>query len=70
MLIALALAAALLGAVNLLRLRAYALAGWLALMLLASFAVGESVTTWGDAKTSCSPRPRRCCWRGRGWPSC
>ncbi len=50
-LIALALASALLGAVHLLRLRAHALAGWLALMLLASLAVSESVTTWADAKT-------------------
>ena len=50
-LIALTLALALLGAAFLLRLRAYALAGWLALMLLASLAVGESVTAWGDAKT-------------------
>ncbi len=50
-LIALALAAALLGVVHLLRIRAYALAGWLALMLLASLAVSESVTTWADAKT-------------------
>jgi hypothetical protein len=50
-LIVLTLALAALGAVFLLRVRAYALAGWLALMLLASLAVGESVTTWGDAKT-------------------
>jgi hypothetical protein len=51
LLLALTLASALLGAVHLLRLRAYALAGWLALMLLASLAVGESVTAWADAKT-------------------
>jgi len=50
-LIALALASALLGAVHLLRIRAYALAGWLALTLLASLAVSQSVTTWADAKT-------------------
>ncbi|MGP0101906.1 MAG: hypothetical protein ACLPUT_09860 [Solirubrobacteraceae bacterium] len=50
-LIALALASALLGAVHLLRVRAYALAGWLALMLAASLAVSQSVTTWADAKT-------------------
>ena len=50
-LIALTLVLALLGAVFLLRVRAYALAGWIALMLLASLAVGESVTAWGDAKT-------------------
>jgi hypothetical protein len=50
-LIALALAAALLGAAHLVRIRAYALAGWLALTLLASLVVSESVTTWADAKT-------------------
>ena len=50
-LVALALASALLGAVHLLRIRAYALAGWIALTLLASLAVSESVTTWADAKT-------------------
>jgi hypothetical protein len=50
-LIALAFASALLGAVRLLAIRAYALAGWLTLTLLASLAVGESVTTWADAKT-------------------
>ncbi len=50
-LIALALVSALLGAVHLLRIRAYALAGWLALTLLASLTVSESVTTWADAKT-------------------
>jgi hypothetical protein len=50
-LIAIALASALLGAVRLLRVRAFALAGWLALMLAASLAVSQSVTTWGDAKT-------------------
>jgi hypothetical protein len=43
--------AALLGAVHLLRIRAYALAGWLACMLLAWLAVSESVTTWAGAKT-------------------
>ncbi len=50
-LIALALASALLGAVHLLCLRAYTLLGWIALTLLASFVVSESVTTWADAKT-------------------
>jgi hypothetical protein len=50
--IAVALLAAALGAAYLLvRVRAYALCGWLALMLLASLAVGESVTAWGEAKT-------------------
>jgi hypothetical protein len=51
LLIALAFASALLGAVHLLRIRAYALAGWLALTLLASLAISRSVTTWADAKT-------------------
>jgi hypothetical protein len=50
-LIALVLASALLGGVYLLRLRAYALLSWLALMLLVSLTVGESVTAWADAKT-------------------
>jgi len=48
---ALALAAAVLGGAYLVRIRAYALAGWLALMLLASLVVSKSVTTWGEAKT-------------------
>ena len=51
LLIALTLVAAALGAVNLLRLRAYALAGWIALMLLAWLAVSQWVSTWGSAKT-------------------
>lgn len=65
-LIALALAAALIGAVYLLRVRAYALACWLALMLAASFAVGESVTTWGDAKALvlASPAAVLLAWAG------
>jgi hypothetical protein len=50
-LIAIAIAAALLGALHVLRLRAYPLAGWLALTLLASLAVSESVSTWAEAKT-------------------
>jgi len=50
-LITIVLASALLGSVYLLRLRAYALLGWLALMLLVSLAVSESVTAWADAKT-------------------
>jgi hypothetical protein len=50
-LIAIAIAAVMLGGVHLLRIRAYALAGWLALMLLASLAVSKSVTTWAEAKT-------------------
>jgi hypothetical protein len=50
-LIALTLLAAALGAAHLLRTRAYALAGWLALMLLAWLAVTRLVTTWANAKT-------------------
>jgi hypothetical protein len=50
-LIAVTLVAAVLGAVNLLRLRAYALAGWIALMLLAWLAITHWVSTWGSAKT-------------------
>ncbi|HWJ50629.1 MAG TPA: hypothetical protein VNR42_06380 [Solirubrobacteraceae bacterium] len=50
-LVALALLAAALGAVRVLRRRAYALAGWLALMLLTWLAVTRLVTTWGSAKT-------------------
>ncbi|HUB73259.1 MAG TPA: hypothetical protein VL979_04380 [Solirubrobacteraceae bacterium] len=48
---ALALAAALLGLVQLLRRRAYALCAWFALTLLASLIVSRTATTWADAKT-------------------
>ncbi|MCW3057110.1 MAG: hypothetical protein JWO21_1079, partial [Solirubrobacterales bacterium] len=44
------LIAAVLGAVQLLRIRAYALAGWLACLLLAWLAVSLSVTAWAGAK--------------------
>jgi hypothetical protein len=50
-LVAVTLIAAVLGAVNLLRLRACALAGWIALMLLAWLAISHWVSTWGSAKT-------------------
>jgi hypothetical protein len=50
-LILVTLLAAGLGAVNLLRTRAYALAGWISLILLAWLAVSHWVTTWGGAKT-------------------
>ena len=50
-LIGLALVAALAGVVQVLRIRALALAGWLALTLLAWLIVRESVTTWASAKT-------------------
>jgi hypothetical protein len=50
-LIAIAIASAALGAVFVVRSRAYALAAWMALTLLASLIVGESVSTWAEAKT-------------------
>jgi hypothetical protein len=50
LLIALVAAAAALGVVHLLRLRAYALAGWIALTLVASLVVTEAVSTWAEAK--------------------
>ena len=50
-LIGLSLLAAAIGAVGLLRRRAFALSAWLALMLLAWAIVAHSVTTWGAAKT-------------------
>jgi hypothetical protein len=50
-LVAVMLLAALLGAWQLLRIRAHALAGWLACMLLTWLAVSQSVTTWAGAKT-------------------
>jgi hypothetical protein len=49
-LVALTLLAAVLGAVHVLRRRAYALAGWLALMVLAWLVVSGLVTSWGGAK--------------------
>jgi hypothetical protein len=50
-LLALALLAAVLGAVHIIRTRQYALAGWLALVLLTWLLVDEYVTTWAGAKT-------------------
>jgi hypothetical protein len=50
-LILVTLLAAVLGAVNLLRIRAYALIAWIALMLVAWLAINHWVTTWGGAKT-------------------
>jgi hypothetical protein len=50
-LVVLTLLAAVLGAVHVLRRRAYALAGWVALMVLAWLIVTQLVTTWGGAKT-------------------
>ncbi|MGH2831158.1 MAG: hypothetical protein ACRDK2_00145 [Solirubrobacteraceae bacterium] len=51
LLIALAVIAAVLGALHVLRTRRYVFAGWLALMLIAWLLVSNSVTTWGAAKT-------------------
>ncbi len=50
-LIALVIVAALLGAVHVVRIRAFPLAGWLALMLLAWLGITVAVTTWASAKT-------------------
>jgi hypothetical protein len=50
-LVAAVLACALLGVLQLLRVRAFALAGWVALMLLVWLIVSRSVTTWAEAKT-------------------
>ncbi len=47
----LVLVCAVLGAVHLIRAHAYALAGWIALMLLAWLVITHAVTTWGSAKT-------------------
>ncbi len=57
LLIALSAAAALLGVVQLLRRRAFALAGWLALMLLAWLLVSLTATTWASAKTEMLTSP-------------
>ena len=50
-LLVVSIAAAVLGTVGLLARRAFALAAWLALMLLAWAIVAQSVTTWAAAKT-------------------
>jgi hypothetical protein len=50
-LIALALVMVVLGGVQLMRIRAHALAAWFALTLLASLVISQSVSTWADAKT-------------------
>jgi hypothetical protein len=49
-LIGVTLAACLLGALQLLRLRRYALAGWVALTLLVWIVLSRTATTWVDAK--------------------
>src|SRR5207302_11240675 len=67
-LIALALAAAALGAVALLRRRALALAAWLALMLITWLAAGAYATTWVQAKALMltSPAVVLLAWYGIG----
>jgi hypothetical protein len=50
-LVAITLAACVLGALHLLRIRRYALAGWLALMLVVWLALSRYATTWVDAKS-------------------
>jgi hypothetical protein len=47
----LTLACAAIGAVKLVRIRAYALACWIALMIIGWVLVEHTVTTWGSAKT-------------------
>jgi hypothetical protein len=65
-LVVVALLAAVLGAVHIIRARQYALAGWLALMLLTWLLVDEYVTTWAGAKTLMliSPAVVLLCWAG------
>ncbi len=67
-LIAITFLAALLGALQLMRIRAHALAAWLALMLLVWLVVSESVTTWGGAKALMltSPAVVLLAWGGVG----
>jgi hypothetical protein len=61
--------AAVLGAVQLLRIRSYALAGWLGGMLFAWLLVTEVVTTWASAKTLMltSPIVVLLAWGGLAW---
>jgi hypothetical protein len=65
-LVVVALLAAVLGAANIIRRREYALAGWLALMLVTWLLVDELVTTWAGAKTLMltSPVVVLLCWAG------
>jgi hypothetical protein len=67
-LIVLAFAAVLLGAIRILRIRALALAAWMGLTLLAWFLVSRSVTTWAEAKTLMitSPIVLLAAWAGVG----
>jgi len=68
-LIALAFLAALLGALHMLRVRAYALFAWIACMLLVWLLVSRSVTTWAGAKTLMltSPVVVLAAWGGVAW---
>ncbi len=65
-LIALTLAAVLLGVAYLVGIHAYSLLAWFALMGMASLLVGESVSTWAEAKTLvlCSPVAVLAAWAG------
>ncbi len=56
------------GAVHLIRAHAYALAGWIALILLAWLVITHAVTTWGSAKTLMltSPVVMLLAWGGVG----
>ena len=65
-LVVLAVLAAAIGAVLVIRAREYALAGWLALMLLTWLLVDQFVTTWAGAKTLMltSPLVVLLCWAG------
>ena len=67
-LILITLLAAVLGAVHLLRIREYALAAWVALMLIAWLAITHWVTTWGSAKSLMltSPAVLLLAWGGVG----
>jgi hypothetical protein len=67
-LVVLGAAAAVAGAIALVRMRAYALAAWMALTLLAWLVVSLSVTTWAQAKTLMltSPVVVLLAWAGLG----
>ena len=64
----LVLVCALVGAVRLVRIHAYALLAWIALMLLAWLVITHAVTTWGSAKTLMltSPVVMLLAWGGVG----
>jgi hypothetical protein len=67
-LIAVAFVAAVVGAARLIRARAFGLAGWFALMLLAWLVVSQCVATWAGAKTLVltSPAVVLLAWGGLG----